>query len=199
MRAAENPFRTSRLSQLAFRDGVASEAEARVDRWQALERLGDRGAIVGPHGSGKSTLLRECAARLEERGLGVVRWVWSDRGAPAPLATLVRRARALGPQDALLVDGAGHLSRLGWWRIRRAASRAGVLVVTAHAPGLLPTWVETRMDAPLARQLSEDLLGVDAARIEPLLEGLLREHDGNLHSVFLALYDLAARDDPRLR
>jgi hypothetical protein len=58
--------------------------------------------------------------------------------------------------------------------------------------------IETRTDAELLAGLSRELLGPQAERLQPLLETLRRRHAGNLRDVFLALYDLGARDDPRL-
>jgi len=188
MRAHENPFRATRLGGLAFRHPTLDIAEL-VARWGALGR---RAAIVGPHGSGKTTLLRALGERLSARGLRVRRW-FLNRQAPLPSARrLVREARALGPRDVLLFDGAGHLSRVAWWRVARASRGAAGLIVTAHGPGRLPTLLETRVDPALIAQLARELVGAQTAALEPLLAELCAAHDGNLHDVFLALYDLGA-------
>lgn len=195
MRAHENPFRTQRIGALAFRHPTLSLV-ALERRWR---ELGGRAAVVGPKGSGKTTLLRELAVRLRSRGLRVRRWFLNAED-PAPGARiLVREARALGSRDVLLLDGAGHLPRLSWWRVERASRGAAGVLVTAHAPGLLPTLVETRTDAALLGALTRELAGPGAAALAPLLADLYRRHHGNLRDVFLSLYDLSARDDPRLR
>lgn len=194
MRARENPFRTERIGRLVFR-----HPKLPVDAIHLrLLELGCRAAIVGPHGSGKTTLLRELGSRLASEGLRVQRW-FLNADDPAPKSgALVGEARSLGPGDVLLFDGAGHLSRPSWWRLVRACRDAGGLLVTAHREGLLPTLVETRTDAALLAELTCELTGPSACRIHPLLEELFFAHEGNLRDVFLALYDLEARDDPRL-
>lgn len=194
MRARENPFRTERLAGLPFRLGRLRAEELR-ERWRDL---GSRAAIVGPHGSGKTTLLRELARRLACEGWRVHTW-FLNAESPRPRArTLVRAARALGPGEVLVFDGPGHLPRTTWERVLRASRRAGGVLVTSHAEGLLPTLVRTRTDASLLSALTRELLGADADRLGALLEALHERHEGNLREVFLALYDLAARDDPRI-
>jgi hypothetical protein len=194
MRARENPFRTERIGRLRFRHPTLPLGAIH----RRLHALGCRAAIVGPHGSGKTTLLHELGSRLSGEGLRIRRWFLNaDSPLPAPRA-LVREARSLGPGDVLLFDGAGHVSRPTWWRVRRACRRAGGLLVTAHSRGLLPTLVETRTDAALLAELTCDLIGPSARRIRPLLEELRAAHAGNLRDVFLALHDLEAHDDPRL-
>jgi hypothetical protein len=194
MRARDNPFRTGRLGALPFRHGALG-AQALHGRWQ---ELGARAAIVGPHGSGKTTLLRELAERFAAEGRRVRTW-FLNAASPRPSArALVHEARALTPGDVLVFDGASHLPRSTWWRVRRASRAAGGVLVTSHVEGLLPTLVETRTDAALLAALARELLGPRAGRLRPFLEALHRQHTGNLHDVFLALYDLAARDDPRV-
>lgn len=194
MRARDNPFRSERLAALAFRH-ERQGSEAIHERWRAL---GGRAAIVGPHGSGKTTLLRELGERCAREGLCVRHWFMNADLPRRSTRSLVREARRLGPRDVLLCDGAGHLPRPSWWRIARASRGAARVLVTAHAGGLLPTLVETRSDATLLRELTMELLGPDARSLHTLQDTLHERHDGNLHDVFLALYDLAARDDPRL-
>jgi hypothetical protein len=193
VRARENPFRSERLERLAFRHALPMDAI--LARWTALGR---RGAVVGPHGSGKTTLLRELAASAEREGFHVERWFLNADGARPATREWVRAARRLGPRDLLCFDGAGHLGALAWWRVRRAARGAGGVLATAHAPGLLPTLVQTRTDAGLLEGLARELLGSDVRCLQPLLAELRERHGGNLRDVFLALYDLAATGDPRL-
>jgi len=190
MRAHENPFRTACIGRLAFRHPTLSVPEIAA-RWRAL---GCRGAIVGPHGSGKTTLLRELGARLAGEGLRARHWFLGAR-TPLPRASsLVREARRLGAGDVLLFDGAGHLPRLAWWRVARACRGAGGLLVTAHAGGRLPTLLETGTTPGLAEELTRELAGPAADALDPLLRELYERHAGNLHEVFLALYDRGARD-----
>ena len=80
----------------------------------------------------------------------------------------------------------------------RAARRARGIVATAHGEGLLPTLVRTSTNAALLDELMQELMGDRAHGVRPLARELFESHRGNLHEVLLALYDLAARDDPRL-
>lgn len=194
MRARHNPFRTERLGGLCFRHGNL-RVEALHDRWRSL---GGRAAIVGPHGSGKTTLLRELAGRLAAEGLRVRSRFLNAASRRPGARELVREARSLGPGDVWIFDGAGHLPRSTWWQLRRASRGAAGVLVTGHAAGLLPTLVETRTDTTLLAALTGELLGPGADGLRPLLEDLWRRHGGNLRDVFLSLYDLGARDDPRL-
>lgn len=194
MFAHENPFRTERLGALAYRHPELG-LDAIEARWRAL---GCRGAVVGPHGSGKTTLLRALGDRFVHQGARVVRWTLRVDGPRPRLARLVREARHLGPGEVLLFDGAGHLSALAWWCVARACRRAGGVLVTAHAESRLPTLLRTRTDRALLAELVRELLGPGADALAPLLEELRVTHHGNLRDVFLALYDLAARGDPRL-
>jgi hypothetical protein len=193
MRARENPFRSERLERLAFRHALPLEAIHA--RWTALGR---RAAVVGPHGSGKTTLLRALAASAEREGFRVERWFLNAESGRPSTRELTRAARRLGPRDVLCFDGAGHLGPLAWHRVRRAARAAGGVLATAHAPGLLPTLVETGTDAALLDELACELLAADTGPLRPLLAELHARHRGNLRDVFLALYDLAASADPRM-
>lgn len=194
VRAHENPFRTTRIGALAFRHPTLDVAAIAA----RLATRGMRGEIVGPHGSGKTTLLAALGHHLARHGYALHRWVLhADRPAPAT-RRLARAAAALGPRDALLFDGAGHLGRPAWWRVARAARGVGALVVTAHEGGRLPALVTTRTDLALLASLARELLGPGVEDPSDLLGALFETHHGNLRDVFLALYDLAADGDPRL-
>jgi hypothetical protein len=194
VRARENPFRTQRLEGLAFRLGD-QRADLLLERFR---RMGNRAAIVGPHGSGKTTLARELGDRLAAGGRRVHRRFLNAESPRSARLGWVGRARAMTGEDVLILDGAGHLPRALWWRLRRASRRAGGVLVTAHQAGMLPTLIETRSDAALLTELCRELVGAQADPLVPLLETLWQRHRGNLREVFLALYDLRARDDPRL-
>jgi energy-coupling factor transporter ATP-binding protein EcfA2 len=196
MRARENPFRTHRLERLAFRHASTGGVAALRRR---LSQLGEHGAIVGPHGSGKTTLLRALGRQLEAEGLRLTRhFVNAQCGPDVSSRQLLRQARSLGDGDVLLFDGADQLSRFTWRRLLRAARGARGIVATAHGEGLLPTLVRTSTNAALLDELMHELVGDRAHGLRPLLRELFEAHRGNLHEVLLALYDLAARDDPRL-
>lgn len=180
MTAHQNPFRATRLEALTYRFAG--------DDWptllRRLQRQGGRGAVVGPHGSGKTTLMLELAPRLEELG-HVVRYHrlgLQDRALPADLL------HDLGPRSALLLDSAGCLWPWQWAILRWRARRAGVLVVTAHLPGLLPTLCRCRTNPQLLDELAGELgappreLGVDP-------DHLWQRHHGNVRDALRELYD----------
>jgi hypothetical protein len=137
--------------------------------------------------------------QLEAEGLRVTRHFLNAESGPVMSSReLLRQARALGDGDVLLFDGAEQLPRITWRRLLRAARRARGIVATAHGEGPLPTLVRTSTNAALLDELMQELLGDRAHGIRPLARELFEAHRGNLHEVLLALYDLAARDDPRL-
>ena len=194
VRARENPFRTSRIGALPFRHPTL-DFETIVARLEGHDR---RAEIVGPHGSGKTTLLGEIGDHLEGDGYTVHRWRFHADRAPPPARRLVDAAGALGDRDALLVDGAGHLARPAWWRVKRAARHAGGLVITAHAAGRLPSLLETGTDTGLLEELTRELLGAWSQDLEELTALRFEARHGNLRDVFLDLYDLASKGDARL-
>lgn len=188
MRARDNPFRVERLHGLRFRlahgpgDGIESV-------WSRLRASDGRGAIVGPHGTGKTTLLAELAERLRGHGLSV-RSVRIGAGTRALSPTQHERLLAhLTADDAVLLDGAGHLLPWHWWRVRRATRGARFLVVTCHRAGRLPTLLRTSSSpallAELAAELGAPIAGESAAR-------LLSENRGNVRDALRALYDAHA-------
>ncbi len=194
MRPRDNPFRTERLGRLAFRaPGV--DVEALCD--EVLGRR-PRCAIVGPHGTGKTTLLGDLGRAFAGRGLRVHRHFLSEDRARPSAAARLREAATLGPGDVLLFDGAGHLGPAAWAALRIASRRATALVVTAHGPGRGPTLLETRACPERLGELVGELLGRRDPGLDRLVQRLHEEHGGNAREALLALYDLAARDEPTL-
>ena len=183
--ARNNPFRSERVEQLRFRLDEPGWREL-MDRF---ERLGYRGALVGPKGSGKTTLLEEIEARLEARGWSVRRWrLTSDRRVPTQQEW--RLVETSGPRDLVSVDGVEQLS---WGRKRRflkASGKAGALLVTSHLRGLLPTLREHRTSFDLLEDLVAELVGrVEAERWRPLLRDLFDRYRGNVRECLRSLYD----------
>ena len=186
MKARDNPFRTECVLKIRYRpvdlgwNGILAR----------LEAIGYRAAIVGPEGSGKTTLLEDLAARLGERGFRG-RIVRLDRGACSlPRGHVNAIAAELTKDDVVLVDGADELGALAWRRFRRATRAAGGLVMTSHKAGRLPTLVECRTTPPLLTEILQDLVGVEAARLEPAAFSLLDEHRGDIRKVLRDLFDL---------
>lgn len=183
VRPADNPFAGHRIDALRYRfdeGGVGGLVDA-------LARSGGRGAVVGPHGSGKTTLLDALEPHL---GTEVVR-LRLDAGTARPIDHVLHRLpAALGPDHAVLLDGAEQLGWWGWRRVRRATAEAGRLVITSHRPGRLPTILECRTSPGLLAELVRELDAATADAVD--LEALFRRHRGNLRLCFRELYDLHA-------
>ncbi|MFP4056252.1 MAG: hypothetical protein ACLF0G_05220 [Candidatus Brocadiia bacterium] len=188
MKARHNPFRAQRLDALRFRPQGTTWPRL-MDR---LAALGMRGAVVGPDGSGKTALLEALAPRLEARGFRVHR-VGLDRQDRWPWRKVRRQLpRRLDRGDAVLLDGADLLPRLGWRALERRTRRAGGLVVAAHRPGLLPTLLECTTSPELLAELVAELAPADAPSLRPTVDRLYRQHGGNLRAALRGLYDLYA-------
>jgi hypothetical protein len=184
--AHRNPFRVGRLHALGFRFPPGEDLETLCAR---LLAAGGRGAIVGPHGSGKTTLLEQLAARLRRDGWRV-RSQRIGRGQRSlDAAERAALLDGLGPGDAVLLDGAGHLHPLAWRGFRRGTQAAGLVVVTCHRRGRLPTLLRTATSPGLLVELCAELG-------EPIETGraaaLWRNHRGDLRAALRALYDVRA-------
>ncbi len=192
MRARDNPFAVDQLHRLAFRPQGVSWPELRT----RLEQLYYRGAIVGPEGSGKTTLLLQLQPSFAADGWRVRRVQFRRHERPVVPDGLLDQ---LTPDDMLLIDGA---EQLGWWAWRRFLRRsrgAGALLVTLHAPGRLPTWIDCRTSLELLDELMRELVEPLDEEIRAVNRRLYAEHQGNLRHVFRAWYDLWAHDDPVAR
>ncbi len=188
MRARDNPFASHRLHAMAYRPRGAT--------WDALlarlETLGRRAAVVGPEGSGKTTFLEQLAPRLRERGFSAHLLRVGPDHPPLAADGLAALAAGLGAGDFVLLDGAERLGVLAWRRFERATRGAGGLVLAAHAPGRLPTLLETATDPGLLWELVEELTGWPPAR-RAECDALFALHRGDLRKVFRALYDRCAQ------
>lgn len=196
MKARENPFRAERMDGIRYRF-VESAWPALMAR---LEALGYRGAILGPDGSGKTTLLDELAPRLAGAGFSVKRLFLNREEPRFPAGFVEAFAGGLGPDDAILFDGADLLGRPAWRRFRRLTARAGGLVVTSHRRGLLPTLIRCRTTPGLLIELVEELLGRAEPGWHARLRRLHRRHRGNVRDAIRELYDRwAGRETPCTR
>ncbi|MBI5850577.1 MAG: hypothetical protein HZB39_05990 [Planctomycetes bacterium] len=190
MLARENPFRVERLHALRFRYPPGDDHEALLAR---VMEHGGRGAIVGPHGSGKTTLMLELAEHLRADGRRVRELrigVEQHRLSEVERRTL---CDALGPRDAFLFDGAGHLTPWSWWCLRRALRAAGLVIVTAHRAGRLPTVLRTAGSPDLLCELVAELdptIGVAKVR------EVCREARSDLRQALRSLYESARLSRP---
>lgn len=180
VRPADNPFASARIDGLAYhfdRGGLPMIVER-------LARHGGRGAIVGPHGSGKTTLMDELADSLSSEPVRIR----LDAVTAHPFRTTVRALpTAVGSRHAVLLDGAEQLGATAWWRLQQRVRRAGLVVITSHRPGRLPT-VHTCATTPeLLRELVRELDPATAATVD--IGDLFDRHGGNLRECFRELYD----------
>jgi len=194
-RPADNPFASRRIDRLAFRSR-GFDADAMIDK---LRRQGGRGAVVGPHGSGKTTLMDHLADLLA----GPVVRIRLD----ATTKGAAHTARGHLPDDldrrhSVLIDGAEQLGRWSWWRLGSLLRDAGIVVITGHRPGRLPTLYRCTTDPALLHELVAEL-APDVVNHVDLGEVYVR-HKGNIRLCFMELYDVWARRgahhrDPRSR
>jgi ABC-type dipeptide/oligopeptide/nickel transport system ATPase subunit len=183
-RPADNPFASRRIDALGYRfhRGAIDDIET------ALALHGNRGAIVGPHGSGKTTLLEELAVHLS----GIIVRVRLDTEIDWPVRTAIGALPTrIGPDHAVLIDGAEQLGPLSWRRVHHRIRHAGTIVITSHRPGRLPTIHECTTDVELLKSLIAELApeGVDAVDFE----GLFHRHNGNIRLCFRELYDACSK------
>jgi hypothetical protein len=188
LKARDNPFATHRLDALRYRP----QGESWEDMFGRLATMGWRGAVVGPEGSGKTALMHDLAPKLKEIGLHVesLRLGFGQR--TLPVDTLRRLSSLLDAQGALLLDGAEQLGPMGWRSVARSARRAGVLVITLHRPGRLPTWVRCEPSEALFLELASELAGGSSGGVEQAAREAFAAHGGNVRSSLLSLYDAYA-------
>jgi energy-coupling factor transporter ATP-binding protein EcfA2 len=177
--ARDNPFRSERVEDVAFRFGD--------DGWPALLRRlaahGGRGLLLGPEGSGKTTLLEALAVRFASDG--PVAWLRLRR---EPAATRARLAAFLATPvvgATVCIDGLEQLGRLAWWRAARHARSARRLIATSHHPGRLPVLRRHATSPALLGDLVAELAGAAPSDAE----ALWRRHGGNLRLCLRELYD----------
>ena len=196
-RPGENPFRTSRIEALAYRDPDDPDSgtflETLLERWNHVRR---RGALVGPKGHGKTTLLEQLEGRLEERGWEIRRLRLRVE-TPTPVRDSRRRlAEGLHDRAVISVDGLELLRPWTWWRLRRSWRSVGGLLATTHRRGRLPTLHNHLTTPALLRSLVCELLDdEDFRRVDERLDDLFARHDGNVRECLRDLYDRFAAHD----
>ncbi len=191
MRAADNPFRMSRLDALDYR-APGFDWPALLER---LDALGGRGFVRGACGSGKSTLLRGLERRLRERGLRVRRLRPDPDDRRRAARQLGRFVAAVDGETALLLDGWDRLGLRARRRLGRAAARAACSVHTTHRQRGRATLHRCATTPRLLEELIAELDGSGSwgGGVEPLF----RRHRGNLRTALRECYARAAKEGLR--
>jgi molybdopterin-guanine dinucleotide biosynthesis protein len=178
--AAENPFRVERMHALPYWEPGLDHA-ALLAR---AERMGWRGALVGPHGNGKTTLLLELATALRDRGMSTA-YHCIGEGPIQPRADTI-----------LLVDGAERLAEPAWllfrWRMRGARG----LLITAHAEGRLPTLRRCQCTPATVAHVLAALDPPEADTLRARAPELFERYRGDCRRIVQALYDECAGRGP---
>ncbi len=180
--AKNNPFATDRVLQIRYMPQTCTWDELLA----RLESMHYRAAIVGSDGTGKTTLIEDIAHRLTEQGLSC-RSIFITMDISAPLGRIneILDGEAFG---ILLIDGADHLKRSVWHRIRRKINRRNMgLIITSHKPHMLPTLIECSTNPKLLKEIATELSGQTD---DKLTENLYRKHKGNIRDALRELYDI---------
>jgi GTPase SAR1 family protein len=183
--ARHNPFRTQRLEAINFRPQGTSWS-CLMDR---LETMNFRCAVVGPHGSGKTTLFEQLAEKLNQQGHQIAHVRINEVGQCWGCPSLDQWVASLNTTETVLFDGANHLPRRMWYRLRQHNK----LIITSHTTGLLPTLITTQTSEAMLRELVREIVD-DATygELEDRICHVYQQSDGNLRTAFLSLYDAVA-------
>ncbi len=181
--AKNNPFATDRVLQTRYMPQTCTWDELLA----RLESMHYRAAIVGADGTGKTTLIEDIARRLTEQGLSCRNiFVTMDIPAPSGKIKKILEGEAF---NVLLNDGADHLKRFVWHRIKRKINRMNMgLIITSHKPHMLPTLIECSTTPKLLEKIVAGL-SPQTANTE-LVENLYRKHRGNIRNALRELYDI---------
>jgi len=188
LRARDNPFSSDRVLRLRYR----LSDEEWYGLYRKLERQGGRGALVGPKGSGKTTLLEDLSLRLRQRVKDVTLIRLSAEFPALPNQYKTTFFTGLTRNHAVLLDGAEQLPFMRWMQFRWQTRQAGIVVITTHWAGRLPTLHPCSTSSGLLRELVASL-GQTVS--ETNATALFHRHNGNLREALRELYDLAADKD----
>jgi len=193
MKARDNPFSSTRMHRLSYRDPDLPMAAIMA----RLKTAQFRGAIVGCEGSGKTTLLTEIGDQMAQSGFTTITFHLDSRMQKIPGGQLRAQCRPLSPHHAILLDGAEQMPWAHWHHFRFRVRKAGALVITSHRSGLLPDLVRTRTTPELLAELITELLGEAHGLPSPSIDRLFHHHGGNIRAALRQLYDIWAADGER--
>ena len=83
---------------------------------------------------------------------------------------------------------------MAWRRVRRAARRAGGLVIACHREGYLPTLIECAPTPEVLASLVAELSPDAAEPLSASLPALFAKHGGNVRAALRELYDVHAAE-----
>lgn len=189
--AKDNPFAVSRIEGL----GYIPFTEPLDVILRRLAGMQFTAAIVGPCGSGKTTLLEELEKRLRSDGI-LTETVFISNDVVLPWRMIWEKAASVPAGGVLFFDGACHLSRWRWMRLRRLVRRRNIgLVITSHREGMLSTLVYCRPRPQMLTEIVKQLLGdIDQNQQAECME-LFEIHRGNIRDCLRQLYDRFAEQD----
>ena len=189
MKAHDNPFASRYTDSLTYIP-IGTDWGRIISR---LHRQNGRGAVVGPKGAGKTTFMEELERRLSKDGYNVQLLRLNQERKRPDKEELRQMCSGLTPRHAILLDGAEQLSRMGWISFVIKTRKAGILAVTSHSPGLLPTLLEAAATPELLHILANRLLPEESPLEPEHAHRLFHARNGNLRLVFMDLYDIWAR------
>ena len=192
MKPRNNPFSTERTDRLSYRYVNLSHG----DLMSRLKKLNYRAAIVGPDGSGKTTLLAELKHFFQKNG-HITHSVFINDQNPFTRNDRRRLIADLSPASCVFMDGADHLGKFFWQRLKSDILRyARGLVITSHKPHLLPTLIECPGNFNLFFELTSELsVGTNQLNRDQLAL-IYKQHSGNIRDCFRHLYDIYAALTP---
>jgi len=188
MKARNNPFRTDRVLDVRYRLHDVSL----TDLLNRLQRLSYRAAIVGPNGSGKTTLLEDLEPEICALGFRVRHLRLDDQKRNFPRAFIKMFLAELSAQDFIFFDGAEQMSALRWHEFKAKSRKAGGLLITSHAKGMLPTLTLCSTSPELLEEIVSSLLNGESLLSLPSTKKLFQKHDGNIRGALREMYDIYA-------
>lgn len=188
MLARDNPFSTQRVERiLSFDPQLCGTSWEKIDRrWIAL---GCRGALVAHHGAGKSTFMDAFQTRLEASGHSILRLFLNQQRNKLEREQWSLLAHC--QQQIVMLDGEEQLGFLARRRFNQLTQNCKGLLISRHKPTKLPQLLTLEPGIDLLIACIERLAPEQLSRLQPMLSGWWREHNGNIREILLRCYDSA--------